>query len=116
MTSTTLSQETAFNAAVLLSESTRQNDIGVAKATLSGSTLGTALDGADRGHHGRVVAAGTSNNMTTPGHREALLALNRKLPAENFTRSDTTTMTLVGGRYVIAVAGTFGEAGLVTLV
>ncbi len=116
MTSTTLTQETTFNAAVALSESLLQNDVSAAKAALSGATLQTALDGAYRGHHGRVVAAAASNNMAAESHRDALLALSRKLPTENFTRSDTTTMTLAGGRYVVAVAGTFGGSGLVTLV
>src|SRR4051812_32687854 len=76
MTTTSLSQETAFNAAVALSESTRQGDIGVAKAAYSGATLQIAVDGATRGHCGRVVAAATLNNVSAPGHREALDALN----------------------------------------
>ena len=112
MTTTTLAQETAFNAAVALSESVRQGDVGLAKAALVGAALQSAVDGASRGHRGRVVAAATLNNVVAPGHREALDALNRKLPAETFTRSDTTTMTLVGGRYVVAVAATFGATGL----
>jgi hypothetical protein len=116
MTTTTLAQTTAFRDALAVSESTLQNDIGVAKATLTGTTLQTALDGAYRGHHGRALAAATSNGMGVPAHREGLIALNRKLPKESFSRSDTTAFTLVGGRYAVAVVGTFGVAGLVTLV
>lgn len=116
MTSTTPAQEAAFASAATLSESIRQADVGVANATLSGATLQAAIDGAHRGHHGRVVAAATLNNMNAPNHRQALLALNAKLPKENFSESDTTAFTLVGGRYVVAVTGTFGGSGLVTLV
>lgn len=117
MTTTSLSDQVAFQASESVSLSILQNDIGVAKAAgLSSANLQTALDGAHRGHHGRVVAAARSNNMAAPGHRDALIALNAKLPSENFSESDTTAFTLVGGRYFVSVVGTFGGSGLVTLV
>jgi hypothetical protein len=117
MATTLLSDVTAFQAAEAVSASILQNDIGVAKAAgLSFAALQTALDGAHRGHHGRVAAAAKSNNMAAPAHRDALIELDCKLPKENFSRSDATTMTLVGGRYIVTVAGTFGGSGLVTMV
>ena len=76
---------------------------------LSGAASAIAAKSADRANHGRAHAAAVANGMSAPGHREALL--RDRPPDESFTRTDTTTFLLTGGRYFVTVAGTFGEGG-----
>jgi hypothetical protein len=107
--STTFAQEQAFAASVSLSEGIRQADAAAGRLNLTGANLQTALRSADRAHHARVVAAAGLNSMTAPNHHAALVS--DPAPQEAFTRSDTTAMILNGGRYIVAVAGTFGGGG-----
>ena len=110
----TIAQQAAFDAAVALSQGMLQSHVGVAKATLTGTTLQTAIDGAYRGHHTRVVEAANAYGMNPSGSREALAVL--KLPIENVVSTDGTPFTLVGGRYFVSVSHTFEYSGFRTLV
>lgn len=114
MSTTTVAQKAAFDAAKNASEGRRQQDIGVAKATLTGADITAAIKSADRAHAARVYAAGLLNNVDANAFRQSFNW--NPPPPEAFTRTDSTTATLVGGRYIVSVVATFGGAGLVTFV
>jgi hypothetical protein len=106
---TTLAQQVAFTAAAKASQSTRQDHIAAAKLLTPYPTIAVAVRSADRAHHARVAAAAAANGMTAEPERLAVLA--DPAPQETFSETDTTSFTLVGGRYFVVVAGTFGEGG-----
>lgn len=103
-----------FGADKMQAEMVRQGEIAAAHAaSLTAAGLVAAVASAHRSYFSKLIASGLANGVPTNGAREFLRS--NPTPLERISRTDNTAFALLGGRYLVTVAGTFAEGASVEL-
>lgn len=109
----TFAEIQSFNDARTNAEMRRQESVAIATATLTGAAQQAAVMSATHTYWNTVLAAGTQYHVHAEAARNALL--EKPVPQERVTATDTTPFALYGGRYVVTATATWG-GGTVALV